>query len=561
MTPDDELPRDDEVLPHGEIREPLSDSPEPSPEAPTRRPRRRRERRAQPNTPDPRGPLLLLAGIGIAGAITAASLAVPPTAATPIPPPIIEPIDASVVICPEPGGADGAEVTSAIAIVPGLAGQDRPGVAALTYLGKPEDPVDAITGGGVGLTEPGGAVEVVNGDGRLRPLVTAAEGGLAPGLVAASYDLGLDGPRRGLATLNCPAPAPTWWFVGGGSTTGRTTQMYLVNPEASDAEVDISLAGPDGPISAPSLRGLIVPAESRTTIRLTKEAPAVASVVWQVQVRTGRIVAGVLDVDAEGFVPRGLDWIPPSAAPAPQVFIPGILGGEGRRRLVVHAPGEADALVRLRVLTPDGAYTPIELPEIEVLAGSVAVVDLTPAMEGVAGTLELLSDQPIVAGVRMRHEGVDASSTQIREDISFAAGAQAITDIAAVTGLPAVRGTAVTLWVTAPRPATGAAVDDSAATVTIDVLPFGEDTVAPEPISVTVPYDRAVPVEIARPQGASWFTAVVRADGEAGSVYVAQTSLRRGSRGSLISGYPLGPLRTTVVIPSAGRALGLAVGD
>lgn len=545
-----------------DLNTPDGDAPAPETVSPAQRRAARRERRrvrrATPNTPDPRGPLLLVIAVAIAAAVVAASAAIPRVPASSIPPPIIEPIDASVLLCPEPGGANGAEVTSAVSIVPDLTGQDRPGAVSLSYLGKSDELVDVITGNGIGLTEPGASVEVVNDQGRLRPLVIAGEGGLAPGLVAAQYELGLDGPRRGLATMNCPSPSPTWWFVGGGSTTGRTTQMYLVNPETSEAEVDITLAGTEGPISAPSLRGLVIPAQSRTTVRLSRVAPAQASVAWNVQVRTGRIAVAVQDIDAEGFVPRGVDWIPPSADPSTRVYVPGILGGDGRRRLVVYAPGDLDAQVTLRVLTPDGAYIPTDLPEIEVPAGSVIATDLTPALQGSPGTLELVSDVPIMATVRMRHEGVDASSTQIREDISYATGAAPVVGLAAAAGLPAVRGTAAILWLTVPRPPGDDVQGEQTTTVTIRVLPFGDEVSEPEPLVIDVPVDRAVGVTIPRPENAEWFTAVVQP--ESGGVYVAQSSLRRGSRGTLFSGYPLSTLRTTVSIPSAGRSLGLMLG-
>ena len=536
-----------------------AESPETS-EAPAanRRERRRRIRRAEASAPDPRGPLLVLVAIAIGAAVIAASAAIPRMPATAIPPPVIEPIDASVVICPEPGGANGAVATSAVSIVDDLPGQDRPGAATLSYLGAPDRQVDVITGDGIGLVEPASSVQVINESGRLRPLVATAEGGLAPGLVAAQYELGLSGPRRGVAMLNCPSPSPTWWFVGGGSSSGRTTTMYLVNPEISDAEVDVQLAGTEGPISANSLRGLVIPAQSRTAIRLTRVAPAQATVVWNVQVRTGRIVAAVQDIDAEGFVPRGIDWIPPSAEPATRVYIPGVFGGDGGRRLIVHAPGDADAVVSVRVLTEDGAFTPVDLSEVEVPAGTVATVGLANSLQDVSGTIELTSDVPIVAGVRMRHTGVDASSSEIREDVSFATGATPVTGVAAAAGLPAVRGTGVTLWLTAPaRGQSGSAVDDTDTQVSIRLLPFGADAVAPEPIDVSVPADRAIAVDLPRPENAEWFTAVVTPNRP--GIYVAQTSIRRGSRGTLFSGYPLATLRTTVSIPSAGRAIGVSV--
>jgi hypothetical protein len=519
------------------------------------RSRRRRIRRTESHTPDPRGPLLVLIAIGIGAAVIAASAAIPRMPATTTPPPVVEPIDSSVVICPEPGGVDGVVATSAVTLVDDLPGQDRAGVAALSYLGAANRPVDVITGDGVGLTKPGASVQVVNDSGRVRPLLVTAEGGLAPGLVAAQYELGLSGPRRGIASLNCPAPSPTWWFVGGGSSSGRTTTMYLVNPETSDAEVDVRLFGPDGPITANSLRGLVVPAQSRTAIPLTRVAPAIGTVVWNVQVRTGRIVAAVQDIDAEGFIPRGIDWIPPSADPATRVVIPGVVGGDGGRQLTVHAPGDVDAVVAIRVVTEEGAFTPVDLPEVEVEAGTVVTVAIGNALQGAPATLELVSDVPIVAGLRMRHSGVDASAADIREEVSFATGATAVNGTAAAAGLPAVRGTGVTLWLTAlSRNDTD---DDTDTEVTVRVLPFGADVSAPDPIEVSVPADRVTPVELPRIPNAGWFTVVVTPSRP--GVYVAQTSIRRGARGTLFSGYPLTSLRTTVTIPSAGQSLSLSV--
>lgn len=522
---------------------------------PTRRSRRRRIRRTESHTPDPRGPLLVLIAIGIGAAVIAASAAIPRMPATATPPPVVEPIDSSVVICPEPGGVDGAVVTSAVTLVDDLPGQDRAGIAGLSYLGAANRPVDVITGDGVGLTKPGASVQVINDSGRTRPLLITAEGGLAPGLVAAQYEVGLSGPRRGVASLNCPSPSPTWWFVGGGSSIGRTTTMFLVNPENTDAEVDIRLVGPDGPITANSLRGLVVPAQSRTAVPLTRVAPAVPTVVWNVQVRTGRIVAAVQDIDAEGFIPRGIDWIPPSTDPATRVVIPGIVGGEGGRQLIVHAPGEVDAVVAVRVVTQEGVFTPVDLPEVEVPAGTVATVAMANALQGEPATLELVSDVPIVAGLRMRHSGVDASASDIREETSFATSATPIGATAAAAGLPAVRGTGVSLWLTTLS--RGESDDDTGTDVTVRVLPFGADAQAPEPIEVSVPADRVTRVDLPRVADAEWFTVVVTASRP--GVYVAQTSIRRGQRGTLFSGYPLSTLRTTVSIPSAGRSLSLSV--
>lgn len=542
--------------------EPASPAPESSRGERRRRPRRR-VRRATPAPPDPRGPVLVLLVGAVAAVIAVAGTAWPTPQQPAIPPPVIEPVDTSVLVCPEPGGADGASVRTGISIVPDIAGQDRPGAASVTYLGAPDQPVEATSlTPGAGLDAPGAAVQIDNDAGRTRPLYIRSEGGLAPGLVAGTYDLGLSGPRRGLAMMSCPAPSPRWWFVGGGSTAGRTSILYLVNSETSDAEVDVVIAGPNGVVSTPSVRGLVVPAESRVAVNLFRIAPGLPAAVWQVQVRTGRVVAAVSDLDSEGMVQMGVDWVPPSVEPANRVIIPGVLAGPGGRQLIVHAPGDTDADVQVRLITPDGAFVPTEGASVEVAAGTVSSVNLASALGGSAATIELTSDQPIVAGMRQRHAGVDATVQDTRTDISYATGAQRISALGAAANLPAVRGTLANLWITLPRPEGAssdgqAPTDDTGTTVTVRILPFGVDVAAPDPIVVDVPYDRAVAVPLDRPVNATWMTVVVE-PGEV-PVFVSQTSLRRGQRGSLISGYPLTPMRTSVSIPSARQSFPLSL--
>jgi hypothetical protein len=527
-----------------------------------RRPRRR-VRRATPAPPDPRGPLVLLVVAALAVGIAGVGAVWPTPAETAVQPPVIEPVDTSTLVCPEPGGADGANVRTGVMIVPDIAGQDRSGAASVTYLGAPERPVDATSlTPGAGLNAPGAAVQIDADAGRTRPLFIQSEGGLAPGLVAGTYDLGLSGPRRGLAMMACPPPSPRWWFAGGGSTAGRTSILYLVNPESSDAEVDVRIAGPDGIVNTPSVRGLVVPALSRVAVNLSRVAPRLPAAVWQVQVRTGRVVAALQDLDSEGLVQLGIDWVPPAAEPATRVIIPGVLGGQGGRQLIIFAPGDTDAEVQVRILAEDGAFSPTEESTVEVTAGTVATVNLAGALNGAPATIELLSDQPVVAGIRQRHPGVDATVQDNRTEISYSAGAQRISVLGAAATLPAVRGTQVNLWITLPRPEGSAAdesgaTDDTGSSVTVRVLPFGEGVQAPDPVVVTVPYDRAVAVPLERPENATWFTVVVQPSDK--PVYVAQTSLRRGQRGSLISGYPLTPMRTSVSLPSARQSLPLSL--
>jgi hypothetical protein len=265
--------------------------------------------------------------------------------------------------------------------------------------------------------------------------------------------------------------------------------------------------------------------------------------------------------------------------------------------------------VRVRLITAGGSFVPAATPEIEVPGGSVVAVDLDSALQGDDATVDLQSDQPIVAGVRQRHPGVDGSAGSLVE-LSFTSGAALVNASAAVTGLPAERSTGVTVWLTAPDdvitierapstdmadmdmdvasgtpPASGEATptaasggpsespvsgstgdlpaDDSASTpaqVTLRILAVsadGEPLPATEDITVTVPRGRVVAVDIPRPEGAAWFTAVATVS--VGEVVIAHRAVRRNKDGSLVTGYPWRPLRTTVVVPRAVPAPGLAI--
>lgn len=515
----------------------------------------------------------------------------------------VQPVDSSTGVCPEPGSTDGSLTTSMVTVVPDLPGQDRDGEAIIDFLdggdsdgsgGAGEDAgndADAERRGG--LSAPGDVVLVSSLESRLPALDVRTLGGLAPGLVAAQTTRDSFSDGRGLASQPCLAPGTSWWFVGGGSTPGRETSLVLVNPEATQAELEVAIKGPDGPVSTPRLRGLVIEPRSRVVVRLSREAPRLPVAAWRVTVRQGRVMAALADREAEGFIPRGADWIPASVDPSTRVLVPGVAGGAGGRQLLIHAPGDLTATVRIRLITAQGSFVPSSAPEVEVPGGTVLAVDLDESLQGEDATVDLQSDLPIVAGVRQRHVLSDAETPSLVET-SFTAGAEGITGAAAVTSLPAEKGTGVTVWVTspddvidieaAPMPdmstptaessgsaspsATGsppvdsstAVSDDPPATVTLRILPVspeGQALAPAEDIVVTVPRGRLVAVTIPRPAGAEWYTLVASvADGP---VVIAHEATRRTKDGPLVTGYPWLPLRSSVVVPRAVPAPSLAV--
>lgn len=579
---------------------------------------RRRRRRARADAAPPPDPGAWRAvGIvaGIAVILVLAGLLAPAPGADEQSASSVQPVDSSTAVCPEPGSVDGSRTTSTMTVIPGFEGQDRQGESVIAYLEGGDG-----TGDGSGATvpadegavaadgqtqgtlvQPGDAARVVAQESRLPALEIRTLGGLAPGLVAAQTTQDSFSAGRGLSSQPCLGPDTSWWFVGGGSTAGRESQLVLVNPESTTAELEVAISGPEGPVSTPRLRGLVVEPRSRVVVRLSREAPRLPAVAWRVTVRQGRVMAAVSDREEDGFVPRGADWIPASVDPSTRVLIPGVIGGPGGRQLLVHAPGDLSATVRVRLITAAGSFVPVATSEVEVAGGSVVVVDLDSALQGEDATVDLQSDQPIVAGVRQRHPGVDASVGSL-EDLSFTAGAALIGGgasggSAAVTGLQAERSTGVTVWLTAPddiitierapegeamedmEPAPGStplessasppapsgdmSSDDSAvppAEVTLRVLAVSADGTAlpgTQDISVVVPRGRLVAVDIPRPAGAAWFTVVATVS--AGEVVIAHRAVRRNKDGSLVTGYPWRPLRTSVVVPRAAPAPGLAI--
>ena len=140
---------------------------------------------------------------------------------------------------------------------------------------------------------PGDVAQVVAEESRLPALEVRTVGGLAPGLVSAQTTQDSFNEGRGLASQPCLGPDTTWWFVGGGSTAGRESELVLVNPESTPAELEVAISGPDGPVSTPRLRGIVVEPRSRVVVRLSREAPRLPAATWRVTVRQGRVMAAI----------------------------------------------------------------------------------------------------------------------------------------------------------------------------------------------------------------------------------------------------------------------------
>ena len=278
--------------------------------------------------------------------------------------------------------------------------------------------------------------------------------------------------------------------------------------------------------------GVLVPPQSQQTLRLDVLVPGTTRTALHVVARAGRISAAVEDIDTKGLIPRGADYVPQTAAPAMRVVVPGVLGGTtGSRLLQVAAPGDADAIVNVRLVAADGTFAPESAALLEIAAGSVSQVDLAPFLDGIAATGVLLeSDVPIIAGVRTV---VPASNDGA--EVTYTAGVPALTGAAAFAPVVVDDTHRVSLLLTAT---------DADGIVTVTEIgeagPVDRDVLVPGGTTLVVPLTGSA-------EGAG--LVVTPAEGS-GPVEAAVLFATDQSGGRLRATVPLSSGATTVTVPA-----------
>ena len=373
-------------------------------------------------------------------------------------------------VCPDPVVDDATETRISV-VAPGaesVAAGAAKGRARLTRLTGGEGLVEVVA------PESGSALAVPDQG----PLVARATGASAPGLAVGMLTRSTVDAMRGLAGTGCAVPGTDFWFVGSGAVVGQRGRVYLTNPEPAPAVVDISLYGPDGPIDAPAGRGVPVAAGTQEVRLLDALAPGTTRFAVHVHVRSGRVAAAVRDQQIDGLTPRGADWLPVAAPPALGQVLPGVVAGAGERWLQVVAPGDSDAIVKLRLITESGSFAPAGLDVLEVPAGSVAEVDLAQYTAAAAVAVSLDSDVPVTAGVLTRVTGLT--------DVAYTAAGRPMTPATPGAVAEARQGEGVTssLLLAAPGPD---------ATVRLAPVPPATGT----PTEVPVPGGSQVVVDLA----------------------------------------------------------------
>lgn len=450
------------------------------------------------------------------------------------------PVRGAALVCPDARGVPGRQVTWVrAAAVPKAgpaagAGLGDGGYSRLdaTTLGRTTSPAR--------LTGAYGGHELVVGKGGAA-VAFSARGPVAAGLAAGQLTRSDGGLSRGLSATSCQPPGTQFSFVGGSTAVGADLTLYLANVDTVPASVDLVLLGEHGPIRAVNTQGIHVPPASRVAIDLVRLAAGSRLVATTVQVRSGRVAAGVADARRKGSLPEGVDWVPPTVGAGTHLVVPGVADGAGTRSLVVANPGTVAATAHVQLVTRQGAYVPTGLDAVAVPAGTVRAVDLTRQLAGQAGAVVLTGDRPLMASVQAVYSSADTGFA----DFSWTTAAPALDGPAVVPLLSVDERARRTSSLVLSAPAAGAHL-------TVTPLGPGGNLRSTASREVTVPAGRTTTVDVGRLLGVrdAMPAVVITPRAGSGPVYAEAVVRETGARGVLVTaiGVAGGPL--TVAFPA-----------
>jgi hypothetical protein len=406
--------------------------------------------------------------------------------------------------------------------VPGVPGAIGSGTVRVRSLGVRR---------GVRSDSPGATV-VASVQGREPASVVTADGGLAPGLVAAALSADARGAGKGVASSACQSPGSDLWLLGGGAGDTQRDSLVLANPTTTDAVVDVSVFGRGGRVAATGLVDLGVAAGATRTIRLDVVAPGVSDSAIRVRTKVGIVTAVVVDDRMEGLTPQGTDIISPAGRPQDRALVP-VPGGPGARRLLLFAPRDR-ARVTITAMTTDGPREIFAGEPVTAKRGHVTVVELADQTQGLPAALLVAASAPVLAAASAATEPGRAAA----QDVAWFGPAAPLRGTAAAAGMR--RGNTVELLMTAA---------DGDAAATVSVLPADTSPADTAPVAeVNIPAGTTQTLAVAAPRGADFFTVVVTPDPAADPPAVAH--VQRGSDGA-VTGYSLQPLPAWVALPVA----------
>lgn len=196
---------------------------------------------------------------------------------------------------------------------------------------------------------------------------------------------------------------------------GAGAKLLIINPEAQDAMVDVTLSGPGGEITGEGLRGLTVAANSQHVIDLAAHAKDVDALGVRVRSSVGRVtLAAQIDND------QGADYAT-NTGQSTIVTIPAVPAEAERTLLLLTNPGTNRNVVEIEGISEAGRYTLEGFEAYPLDAQRTVAVDLTEVLEGAPVGLIITGRDPFAASaVISKHKDFAIQPGQTDEQIGSA---------------------------------------------------------------------------------------------------------------------------------------------
>lgn len=249
--------------------------------------------------------------------------------------------------------------------------------------------------------QPGALPRITTDPGGPAVVIAAADAQAASPVGALTSTSTAEGDLAGLAMSACSVPSTTSWLLGGGVAAGRSGRIVLSNAGGTPVTVDLTLLTPKGPGQPVAGQDLVIAPGQSSQVLLEALSNEPGSTAVGVSARGGQVAANLVDTRLDGIVPRGVEQVSSVSAASEQVLTPITVAG-GATTLELANPGKVDAEVSWRYLGADGVLPAGQGSGSLVLAGSTAVVPISPPPG--ARALAVTSRAPVLAAASIVRE-------------------------------------------------------------------------------------------------------------------------------------------------------------
>lgn len=171
------------------------------------------------------------------------------------------------------------------------------------------------------------------------------------------------------------------------------TQLKIVNPDASEAAIDLTLYGAEGEIQALGARGITLAAYQERTIALSVLTEKATPVGVSFQASRGRAAVMAITQTQSSGTAAGPSQLGTSH------LLPGIPAGATSSVVVLANPSETRITANLTAYGTTPAYQPQGGGNISIPPHASVSVSLENALLGEASAIQVNSDAPVMAGM------------------------------------------------------------------------------------------------------------------------------------------------------------------